>query len=232
MYRSEVSLACGTVCILAVVCWSSVVMADTVNVDFNGYRAGDALGTTYVGPFGASTSATAVWNGLAANSMDNGDMLTVAGSNLLNDAGTATSIGLSVTPVGGDRAWGSSTLFEDYIFCNAAGNVSQNPTFTISGLGENAKADVYVYTQVNATSIATISFGGVTGVRGGNDAVLYFKDVPVVNGTAIGHMATDLSTVNVVYGMSVVTPVPEPSTLLLMATSVFGMLAYAWRKRK
>ena len=27
-------------------------------------------------------------------------------------------------------------------------------------------------------------------------------------------------------------PMPEPSTLLLTATGLFGLLAYAWRKRR
>ena len=30
----------------------------------------------------------------------------------------------------------------------------------------------------------------------------------------------------------ILTPVPEPSTLLLTATGLLGLLAYAWRRRR
>lgn len=225
-------LAIAIICVAsAATAQADFLPANVVNIDFNGYRGTEPLGPTYSGPDGLSGGSIAVWNGLVANSVDGGDMLTVSGTNLLDAAGAPTTIGFSVTPVGGDNSGAgtnptaTAALWGDYIFCNSAGNSGQNPTFTISGLGTDTKIDVYVYGR--SQDFARMDFGGVIGTSGG-----YFQDVPVVGGTVTGHMANNSTSVSVVYGLSIVTPIPEPTTLVLLATGLFGLLCYAWRKQK
>ena len=48
------------------------------------------------------------------------------------------------------------------------------------------------------------------------------------NGDIVGYM----SNAGVTKGFVISTPVPEPSALLLIATGLVGLLAYAWRKQK
>lgn len=204
-----------------------------INIDFNGARNGDELGPTFVGT--AYSGGGLVWNGITADSRgttDN-DMLTVSGSELLNSAGTKTSVNLSVANVGGDvggtpttDATLGSALWSDYIFCNSAGNQGQNPQFTISGLGSATAVDLYFYVSGNG---AGISAGSVTGTY--IDAnILFFDNVAVTNGTITGNLSNN-GLCTVVEGLSIVS-VPEPGMFALLAAGLIGLLAYAWRKRK
>src|SRR3990170_4349755 len=73
-----------------------------VNIDFEGQRAGDA-GTAglFVGQ-GAAGGGT-FFNGVAADSTAAGDNLTVSGTGLLDSDGGPTTVGFSISPVGGDH---------------------------------------------------------------------------------------------------------------------------------
>jgi len=210
---------------------------NVVNIDFNGFRTNspgnvDVQGPTYVGVSAAGGGL--VWNGIAADSITGGDMLTVAGSELLNSAGKKTSVGFTVSHVGGDvggapttDATSSGALWSDYIFCNSAGNLSR-AAFTISGLGSATTADLYFYVTGNGG----ISVGSAEGTYVGTN-ILFFDDVAVTGGTITGYLASDASYSNctVLRGLSIVT-VPEPGAFALLAAALIGLLAYAWRKRK
>ncbi len=207
---------------------------NVVNIDFNGFRTEpgaptggpDVQGPTYVGVSAAGGGQ--VWNGLAADSVNGGDMLTVAGSELLNSAGTKTSVGFTVSYVGGDvggtpttDATLSSALMSDYIFCQSSGNNS-NAAFTISGLGTITKADLYFY----GWGDYVVGDGSVTGVS--ENGAKCFKGVAVTNGEITGFLSSGgTSTLN---GLTIV--VPEPGMFALLSTGLIGLLAYAWRKRR
>lgn len=58
-------------------------------------------------------------------------------------------------------------------------------------------------------------------------AVLYVLPGTNVSFSGAAYVAGDKE-----YGISFSTAVPEPSTLVLLACGLFGLLAYAWRKRR
>lgn len=193
--------------------------AGVLNIDFNGARIGDEPGPTYKG-LGAPGGGTN-WNGLSADSRQadesNDDNLTVAGSNLLDDAGVVTTVHFSVGPVGGDVCCAPSVtdpadglaLLNDYIFNNSAGNSAGESDFSISGLGASEKADLYFYIRSGAVTIP-----GSTGERLVQDNGIYttantmvFKNVPVSNGAISGTIGGGTA---VLWGLSIATPLPFP----------------------
>ena len=74
------------------------------------------------------------------------------------------------------------------------------------------------------------------------DTELHAKFPTALSGLTVGAcMAINSSNQILVWGTNnatqypetfVLTPVPEPSTILLTVTGLAGLLAYAWRKRK
>ncbi len=231
MSRRMTLVACLFVASVAVNGWRQAGADTIVNIDFNGFRSGDVQGPTYSGTvlYGPAGSGTA-WNGITIDSINFGDGQTVGGSGLLNSAGVATSIGISVSPVGGDVNDATTTkttdieaLWTDYAFGNAS--------FTITGLGSATAADIYYYCRgdqaapvlggVTATNLGKFADGGEAGAW-----YTYRAHVSVINGT----ITSSSNPFTVVAGMSIV--VPEPSTLVLLAAGLIGLLAYAWQKRK
>jgi hypothetical protein len=242
-----------TLCVLtiAVVCVAMAATAqaaylptNVVNIDFNGQQPDDSVGPTYSDAIVPGSGTT--WNGITVASTPAGAYLdTVTGTNLLNSAGGATSIGITITPVGGDNGRAGTdpaslnALIGDYIFC-WTGDDLVSSTITISGLGSATTADLAFYIN-GAGALDGISFTGAAhsthaaliDLGDGAGYLLPFYSVPVFGGTITGVM-TDASIYNqiaIVSGMSIAT-VPEPSTLVLLLSGVAGLLAYAWRKRK
>lgn len=94
---------------------NDVLAALVINIDLKGVRndpGPDVPGLIYSGQGAAGGGA--VWNGITADSRtqigaDDDDNLTVTGGNLLNSIGGATTLGFTISPVGGDvggaRRW-------------------------------------------------------------------------------------------------------------------------------
>ena len=195
----------------------SVAPPQIVNIDFNGKRPGDGDSAgTFIGSGAAGGGS--LFNGITADSTGGNDNLTVSGFHLLTDAGTPTTVGFTISPVGGDHEPGQpfepASLYDDYIFNNSAGNNTPGGSpFTISGLGGATTADVYLYGSFDANPdfvIAGYSGSGVFGVYNGLNATAYLG-VPVSGGAITGFFGVGAT--GVLGGLTIVTPVGLPLPL-------------------
>jgi len=213
-------------------------IVNIVNIDFDGFRSGDVMGPTYVGS-GAAGGGN-VFNGLPADSKTGGDNLTVSAVDLLDSYGTQTTLDFTVSPVGGD-VYGAGTpttdptssaaLYGDYVFTH-----SGSP-FTISGFDPLVlSADVYFY---------YVLYGGTVTVDGAtpdpftphgifnNSNTMCFLNVPVVGGQIAGQFGPGTT---VIKGMTIVSKVPEPGTIVLLMSSLLALGGVTgsrrWRGRR
>jgi hypothetical protein len=116
----------------------------------------------------------------------------------------------------------------DGFFFDLSGNAYEIPgTNNFTGPYNHYNARLYFWTgnyntYADALTAATAHTPGVYVADSGvfNQSVPYGSPPPIP-GDVSGMPATIMSQ-----------PVPEPSTLLLVATGLLGLLAYAWRKRK
>ena len=180
-----------------------------VNIDFDGKRPGDEDSAgTMVGQ--GSAGGGNVFNSLGADSTGGDDNLTVTGANLLGDTGTATTVGFTIGPVGGDHEPGQpfepAGIFDDYIFNNSAGNSTPGGSpFKITGLGDAATANLYLYGSFNNTPefvIEGFPAGGIFGNYHGLNATAYLG-VPVTGGEITGLFG--VGETGVLGGLTVVT---------------------------
>lgn len=211
----------------------SAALQQIVNIDFDGVRPGDAGSAgTFVGSGGAGGGT--LFNSISADSTGGNDNLTVAGFNLLSDMGVATTVGFSISPVGGDHEPAQPhtpvSLYDDYIFNNSAGNNTPGGSpFTISGLGDAVTADLYLYGSFNTTPdfvIPGYSGSGVFGTYNGLVATAYY-DVPVTGGSITGLFG--VGETGILGGLTVATSVPEPASLGLV---LFGSATLLLRRRR
>jgi len=198
-----------------------------VNIDFKGKRPGDAGDAgSYVGV--SAVGIGTFFNGLSADSTGGDDNLTVSGFNLLSDTGAATTVGFTIGPVGGDnepaQPFEPPSLYDDYIFNNSAGNSNPGGSpFTISGLGDAATADIYVYGSFGSPSFVIDGYSG-TGIFGsynGLNATEYL-DVPVTGGEITGLFG--IGSTGVMGGLTVSTNVPEPGSAALLGIACLGLM--------
>ena len=236
-HRVFVPLAAWLMAVIGLGGWQNNANAAIVNIDFNGVRDGDIVGPTYVGD-GAAGGGT-VFNGLLADSRSpNGDNLTIGGTDFLDSYGNTTSIDFTVSPVGGDVGGTATTdpssslaLFSDYVFDHSAGNTSDSP-FSIGGLDGFAVADLYFYHRSSSSRIVVDGETADTFVATGIYATsntLYYQNVPIVDGRISGYFGGGTA---IISGMTIVANVPEPGTLMLLGTALFGLTVFACRKQR
>jgi len=224
---------------------SSTAMAQTMNVDFG---STDGASGAYVGTAVAPDLGT-VWNGVtpAANVTT---FATYTSDALVDSLGNPTAATVTVNNSwvydGAADSAIAPTLMWDYAFSQSAG-ATANFTFSIDGLTPGGIYDLYLYSDtgaqrttfdiggdiknvVNTSAQSTWNLGGnyqlysgLTAAGGSIAVTVYGNDVDPITleGAFYG----------VVNGFQVVA-VPEPSTIILLATGLFGIIAFAWRKRK
>lgn len=226
--------------IVAAGCLATLAQADyIVNVDFNGQGGTYGPNPTYQG-IGAAGGGT-TWNGILAHGTV---PLTLGASNMLDSNGNATTVGFSLTGVGGDCTGAKVTtdptsiyaLMGDYTY-QGGSYTGYSGTYSFSGLGANAtSADVYLYADSQCAQYAGASnnyllyqsaiYDGETWL--GN---IYMATTPVTGGTVSGELSpggNQISDGMIIYVHETV--VPEPGTLVLFGT--IGLVCGTWRKRK
>ena len=166
--------------------------------------------------------------------------------------GTTTAVTVSIGENGGGVSHGGPTgyfawqLFDAYQYQNAA---HPAPTFSINNLVAGHSYDLYLYgmeanydTYGASFTVANVG-GGTQTTTGalldhfaaGANYVKYSGVVADLNGQITGSYTWSEHSNDMGFnGFTLVGPLasPEPCSLVLLATGLLGLLAYAWRKRR
>ncbi|MBN1394551.1 MAG: PEP-CTERM sorting domain-containing protein [Pirellulales bacterium] len=121
-------------------------------------------------------------------------------------------------------AGGVSDIALDYAAGTLTINAAAALSFDLSAMS-SAVNDILLIDNYGADAIS-----GTFASYGEGDTVHTFGDGSYYTLTYVYDAGTDVSAAN---DMALVAnPIPEPSTLALLAAGLIGLLAYAWRKRK
>lgn len=240
MYRNRPSIACGSsfamlaasAAVAVAVACSAVGTARAsmvVNVELGG---GNYNGT------GAAPDTGTYWNQYT------GSWLT-----LDNSAGTATNVSFINSGGANYTVSSSNALLGHYLYVN-----SSTEGFTLKGLTAGGTYDLYLYSANGSTSSqpATFTIGATSLAPGGGNSsatatsiptsdegisyVEFTNLTPVFNAgnyeiTAAWSNTSGVSKYGVFNGLQLVTAVPEPASLGLVAIGTMGLLLLG-RKRK
>jgi hypothetical protein len=233
---------------------AGAVRAELVNVDLNSNNAYDPLPSPdYVG-LAAGPGPGTTWNHILPYAAGNSGPL-------VNSLGDPTSVlffqnfGAAVpTQQNGDGPTGNpltdrNPLASD-IWVGVPGSEDTAP-FGFVGLNPASTYDLYVYNTGNGASVylptvytlngdnagKLTATGQNVGVSPENWALgknyVKFTGITGVTAASLTMNNGGLSAFGTaVSGLQLVQEVPEPSTLVLLAVSLAGLLAYAWRKRR
>lgn len=236
--RVSVSLL-AVVCVLGLAATSQAAFL-TINVDFDARGVSDPYTGTAVAP-----DAGTYWNVFVPGNPS--DPIT-SGALTASDGTTATTTTVTIGQYAADYNNASAAfaagLLDDYMYASSASSFN----FSINGLVAGGGYDLWIYNKNGAANSAHAQYtvGGVvkevTNSVAGNSAFLegnnyvHFTGL-IADGTGvISGMALGIgsgSGNNIAFnGLQIAPAVPEPGTLIVLVTGLFGLLAYAWRKRK
>jgi len=154
------------------------------------------------------------------------------GSSLLKDAGLI-GVGIRVSWQGGPAsatAVAPNSDFGLYSSSSVETTYADLSEFALSGV---TATETYPGSGVYSVPVGTFTFA--PGATGGVTTLTTADIDPDNNGdtaTAVYNgVSTSLDTL-IINGTATITVTPEPSTLVLLATGLLGLLAYAWQKRR
>lgn len=218
----------------------SKASAQIINIDFIGTRT-DSLSTPEPTPRSASGSPSGflgggtVYNDIVANDTADTDNLVVAGTNLLDSHGVATTENFTISPVGADNA-GIGSLNGSYLFTGSAANFFNSVPFTISGLGTATSLNIIFFTTAALPNIPTVTFGAVTTpatIDANPNAYTYeYDNVAVTGGIVTGTIGSSNGNYPLILsGLAFQSAsVPEPATWAMMGLGAC-FLGFALRRR-
>ena len=234
MRRLLQSLLCGAV-VLGV---ASASFATTINGNFSR----NEFKTFYTGlAVAPDLPANTYWNQCYVQ-QNTGYVTNTTSDMILSDGVTGTGISFTIANAGTVKGYYNPTsaiyaqpMVDSYAYIPSG---TADSTLTFNGL-DNAKTyDLYFYqangVAANSTGVFTIGTDVRTAANSGqnsafieNDNYVKFSGLSpsggVITGTANSGASID--------GFQLV-EIPEPSTLVLLASGLIGLLCYAWRKRK
>lgn len=224
---------------------ASMASATLVNIDIDGQ--GSTTGPVTYSGAAAIGSAGDIWNSYAVDCTTQRPTTPAPSGTLVNSTGGATSVTFQLSSVAADiDGFTSNNLLRDVAYIRSSAfndpGCPDSATITIGGLTPNGNYDLYLYCAVSSTlygSSFTIGSTTLTQTAGVYDGTLtaerdYVKFSNVNAGTT-GSIAVAWIGSSVAYaplGGVQIQSVPEPASLPLAATGLFGLLAYAWRKRR
>ena len=86
---------------------------------------------------------------------------------------------------------------------------------------------------ISGLQFSNFAFTTLSGFGFGDYALFQANAVSgSLGGTVSGQVGTLTGTLEIVGGNVVLSVVPEPGVLVLLATGLLGLLVYAWRKRR
>ena len=152
-----------------------------------------------------------------------------------NAAGTYSKWSVDWTPGLLALCWSASNCASVMVWtAPAAGTCNVSAVFTALQALEGRDANCYISTGGSLTNLGLASIGAVSyNVSTGYGSQSYSNpSITVAEGDIIafavggGLEATGLN------ATVTLTTIPEPSVMAILATGLFGLLAYAWRKRR
>ncbi len=215
---------------------AAVASATVINVDYNASYYSTRI---YSGTAVAPDTGTK-WNGVTVSTDWATEGTTTSGA-LVDSFDNATPVTATITDFGGFASTGSYHTASDLM--SDLANTSGPATFTIDGLLPGNSYDLYLYATnshyssqtttftVGTTQTVTNSGTAFSGFVFGRNYTLFSGVAADAGGTISGSISA--ATGGAFNGFQVVGEmIPEPSTIVLLATGLIGLLCYAWRKRK
>ena len=233
----------NAVCVVAVAVALGVVAAAEAELIVNG----DVRLNTYSGQGALADPGNNHWSGynLADTNPDPVNPWIGRNNNIASDGTTVTTIGwwINNASSGGDQSSANTNdVTNGYYF-----ELDKTMTLTFYNLNPGKTYDLYLYgcqdsfggrgSTFTIGEVTKTTDGQLAGLAGGfkegsTHAVFDGLSPDGSNKIVVNITNGPQGAIGFIDGFQIREVVPEPSTLALLAGALFGLIAYAWRKRK